>query len=156
MLYSGPFAPCASPSSAVVLPFSPALLTPAERMQLMANGEASLAHPDGFDPEPVVRLVSPSLARAWLLTEMDPLGASDLAFGLLDQGRGCADLACVDLAELARRGEFRRDGRFRAVGPLSTYLAMARRPTLARALPGTRKGRLEGVLGRGKGRDGVP
>ncbi len=97
-------------------------------MQLMANGEASLAHPDEFDPEPVVRLVSPSLALAWLLTEMDPLGASDLAFGLLDHGEGCADLACIDLAELARRGGFRRDGRFRAIGRLSTYLAMARRP----------------------------
>lgn len=156
MFDSGPFAPCASPSSAVVLPFSPALLTRAERMQLMANGEASLAHPNGFDPEPVVRLISPSLARAWLLTEMDSLGASDLAFGLLDQGRGCADLACVDLAELTRRGGFRRDGRFRAVGPLSTYLAVARRPAHARALPGPSNGRLEGVFGRGKGRNGVP
>jgi hypothetical protein len=125
------FASRAACSSAVVLPFSPALLTPAERMQLMANGEASLAYPDGFDPEPVVRLVSPSLALAWLLSEMDPLGTSDLAFGLLDQGHGCADLACVDLAELARRRGYRRDGRFRAVGPLSTYFAVARRPTHA-------------------------
>ena len=121
-------APSAVSSSAVVLPLSPPLLTRTERMQLIANGEASLAHPDEFDPEPVVRLVSSSLALVWLLTEMDPLGASDLAFGLLDQGEGCADLACVDLAELTRRGGFRRDGGFRAIGRLSTYLAMARRP----------------------------
>ena len=122
------FALRAASLSGVVLPFSPALLTRAERKQLMANGEASLAQPDEFDPEPVVRLVAPSQALVWLLTEMDPLGTSELAFGLLDQGGGRVDLASVDLADLAHSGGFQRDGRFRAIGGLSAYLAMACRP----------------------------
>jgi hypothetical protein len=98
-------------SDAVIVPFSPPLITPAERRRLVANGLNSVSAPDSFDPAPVVRLVSRKLGVVWLLTEMDPCGSSDLAFGLVDQGEGCADLACVDLAELARVGGFVRDPR---------------------------------------------
>jgi len=116
------------------VPFSPPLVTPAEREQLVANGLASLTHPADFDPEPVVRLVSPKFGVVWYLAEMDPNGSSDIAFGLVDQGEGCADLACVDLGELAREGGFQRDPRFQPAGPLSLYVAQARRPTHTRAL----------------------
>lgn len=121
-------------SDAEVVPFCPPLITPTEREQLVANGYASISSPDGFDPSPVVRLVSPMLQVVWLLSEMDPCGSGDIAFGLVDQGGGCADLACIDLEELAHDGLFRRDPRFRASGPLSRYLALARRPTHACSL----------------------
>ena len=104
------------------------LVTAAERAQLIANGLASVST-EHFDPPPVVRLVSPGLDVVWLLSEMDPFGA-DIAFGLCDQGGGMADLACVDLTELALphlRGCFHRDPAFRATAPLSTYLDLARR-----------------------------
>jgi hypothetical protein len=121
-------------ATVVTLPV-PALLTEAERAQLVANGMASVST-DGFDPPPVVRLYSRSLRTVWYLTEMDPFGSSDLAFGLCDGGDGFADLAGVDLSEIARADDphaFRRDPAFRPDGRLSDYLARARHPAFAAA-----------------------
>jgi len=111
------------------------LLTPADRARLVANGMASL-QTETFDPFPVVRLTCRSLGTVWLLTEMDPNGTGDIAFGLCDQGEGCADLACVDLSAIAHaddRARFYRDPAFRATTRLSEYLARARRPSLRAA-----------------------
>lgn len=125
-----------APSVATVVALPVPLVTATERARLVENGLASLADPNGFDPEPVVRLVSRALGVTWLLTELDLCGSSGIAFGLVDQGEGCADLACVDLPELARDGVFERDPRFQPIGSLSLYLAAARRPTHARPIDG--------------------
>ena len=127
-------APLAPSVAAAVVALPVPLVTATERARLVENGLASLADPDGFDPEPVVRLVSRALGVNWLLTELDPCRSSGIAFGLVDEGEGCADLACIDLTELVRDGVFQRDPRFQAAGPLSLYLATARRPTHARPL----------------------
>jgi len=122
-------------AATVTILHAPFPLTPAERAQLVTNGMASLST-DSFDPPPVVRLTSQALGTVWYLTEMDPFGSGDIAFGLCDQGDGCADLACIDLDAITRaydRSGFRTDPTFRASGPLSDYLARARRPLLRTA-----------------------
>ncbi|MFA6231197.1 MAG: DUF2958 domain-containing protein [Rhodanobacter sp.] len=106
-----------------------ALITPEQRVQLIANGQAR-AHGQDRDPEPVVRLFTPDAHATWLLTELDPEDG-DTAFGLCDLGLGMPVLGHVRLSELAFvRGPsdapIARDFYFVAQRPLSEYVRLAR------------------------------
>jgi hypothetical protein len=109
------------------------LITSAQRQQLLANGQATVAamlQEHSIDHMPVVKLFTPVSNATWLLTEIDPDDA-DHAFGLCDLGLGCPELGYVSLAELASvRGRLgplvERDRYFEADKPLSAYVAEAR------------------------------
>lgn len=105
------------------------LITEAQRMQLLVNGQQSLDN-DDFDPRPVVKLFTPDAGATWLLTEIDP-NDHDHAFGLCDLGQGFPELGYVSLAELQSvRGPLglpvERDLHFAATQPISAYACEAR------------------------------
>ncbi len=108
------------------------LQTQAQFAQLLDNGRRQAAEkgtPDELDPRPVVKLINPSGAGTWLLTEIEP-DDPDIAWGLCDLGMDCAEFGTVSLSELAAyRGPFgigiERDLHFVARGPISAYIAAA-------------------------------
>lgn len=112
---------------------SNALLTPALRAQLLANG---LAHHQAMqhgsaepDPAPVVKFFNPCGAATWLFTELD--GDGDTLFGLCDLGFGCPELGTASLAEIESLTlpfglNIERDVHFTAIHPLSVYAEAAR------------------------------
>jgi len=105
------------------------IITPEERVQLLANGARSAAGED-IDPFPVLKLFTPDANATWLLTELDPEDP-DIAFGLCDLGLGCPELGSVRLSEITSvRGPFglpvERDRWFRADKPLSLHAEAAR------------------------------
>lgn len=63
-----------------------ALITPAQRREMLANGACRAAGED-VDPLPVVALFTPDAQATWLLSELDP-EEPDFAFGLCDLGLG--------------------------------------------------------------------
>lgn len=106
-----------------------ALITDAQRLQLLANGKAAAEGKRG-DPYPVVKLFTPDAHATWLLTELDPTDG-DTAFGLCDVGLGAPELAHVKLSDLeAIRGPNRlpvqRDLHFEPKHRLGEYSARAR------------------------------
>jgi hypothetical protein len=76
------------------------LLTSEQHERMLANGKREQTDAS-FDPEPVVKLVLPGLAMAWLLTSLDP-DSPEIAFGLCDLGFGTPELGSVSLDELAQ------------------------------------------------------
>lgn len=109
-----------------------ALLTAAQREQLLNNGLRSAEAADGtIDHFPVVKLFTPDAGATWLLSELDPEDP-DLGFGLCDLGLGCPELGYVSLAEIAEvRGRYglpvERDLYFTATKPISEYAKDANR-----------------------------
>ncbi len=57
-----------------------ALITPEQRVQLLANG-AAYGTDENFDPLPVVKLFTPDAAYTWLLSHAEP-GCPEVAWGL--------------------------------------------------------------------------
>lgn len=105
------------------------IITPEERIQLLANGARSAAGED-IDPFPIFKLFTPDAGATWLLTELDP-DDPDIAFGLCDLGLGFPELGSVRLSEITSvRGPFglavERDRWFKADKPLSRYADEAR------------------------------
>ncbi|MDP3746647.1 MAG: DUF2958 domain-containing protein [Phenylobacterium sp.] len=105
------------------------IITPEERVQLLANGARSAAGED-IDPFPVLKLFTPDANATWLLTELDPEDP-DIAFGLCDLGMGFPELGGVRLSEITSvRGPLglpvERDLWFKANKPLSHYAEAAR------------------------------
>jgi hypothetical protein len=108
------------------------LITTEQQTQLLANGWlARLANRAGsaFDPQPVVKLISPGTCSRWLLTEIDPID-NDRAYGLCDAGDGRPERGFVSLRELEdlrgkRQYPVVRDLRFVADKPLSAYAEVA-------------------------------
>lgn len=104
-----------------------ALITEAQRQQLLANGAASVR--DGrSDPFPVVKLHTLDAGAVWLLTELGPDG--DEAYGLCDAGLGVPELGRIRLSALEQmRGPrglpVAADPHFVARRPLSEYLTQA-------------------------------
>jgi hypothetical protein len=106
-----------------------ALITDAQRQQLLANGQSAAEGKRG-DPYPVVKLVTPDAHATWLLTELDPADG-DTAYGLCDVGLGAPELAHVKLSDLeAIRGPnklpVQRDLHFKPKHRLGEYVARAR------------------------------
>lgn len=106
-----------------------ALITDAQRQQLLANGQAAAEGKRG-DPYPVVKLYTPDAHATWLLTELDP-AEGDTAYGLCDVGLGAPELAHVKLSDLeAMRGPnklpVQRDLHFKPKHRLGEYAARAR------------------------------
>ncbi len=100
------------------------LLTKAQHMQMLKNGEIAERNP-AFDPHPVVKLFTPDGAATWLLASLDPTDP-DIAFGLCDLGLGFPELGTVRLSEIAAiRGKIslriERDRHWTATAPLSAY-----------------------------------
>ena len=73
------------------------LLTSEQHERMLANGRREQTD-DSFGPEPVVKLILPSLGMAWLLTSLDP-NSPGLAFGLCDLGFGTPELGSVSLVQ---------------------------------------------------------
>jgi hypothetical protein len=106
------------------------LLTSEQHERMLANGRREQAD-DSFDPEPVVKIILPSLGMAWLLTSLDP-DSPEIAFGLSDLGFGTPELGSVSLDELAEgpaplAPKVCRDPGFVARKPLSAYANDARK-----------------------------
>jgi DUF2958 family protein len=109
------------------------LLTSAQRAKLLDNGRRQAAvkgTPGEIDFHPVVKLFNPCGAATWLLTEIDP-DDETVAWGLCDLGMGFPEFGTVSLTELAEyRGPFKigieRDLHFKAEGPISAYIRVAR------------------------------
>ena len=106
-----------------------ALITDAQRQQLLANGQAAAAG-KRRDPDPVVKLFTPDAHATWLLTELDPADG-DTAYGLCDVGLGAPELAHIKLSDLeAIRGPnklpVQRDLHFKPKHRLGEYFARAR------------------------------
>jgi hypothetical protein len=115
-------------SSAFGRPFM-ALITEAQRQQLLANG-AARARGEAIDPHPVVKLHTLDAGAAWLLTELAADG--DEAYGLIDAGLGTPELGAVRLSALEQmRGPrglaVTADPHFVARQPLSAYYRQALR-----------------------------
>jgi len=107
-------------------PSKSALITPAIRDRLMANGGTARE----TDHVPVVKLFDPVGAAIWLITEMMPQDP-DLMFGLCDLGMGFPELGYVRLSELEAIRlplgfGIECDPHFTAKHPLSVYAAAAR------------------------------
>lgn len=105
-----------------------ALITDEQRLQLLANGEAS-AQGKREDFYPVVKLFTPDAHAIWLLTELDPEDA-DTAYGLCDVGLGVPELTHIKLSALEgirgpRKLPVQRDLNFKARLRLSEYAALA-------------------------------
>jgi hypothetical protein len=105
------------------------LLTEDQHDRMLANGKQEQADAN-LDPSPVVRLVLPGLAMAWLLTSLDP-DSPKIAFGLCDLGFGTPELGSVSLDELVQDmgpgvPKVRPDASFVARKPLSAYAVEAR------------------------------
>jgi hypothetical protein len=75
------------------------LPTSEQRERMKANGRRERTD-DSFGPEPVVKLILPSLGMVWLLTSLDP-DSPALAFGLCVLGFGTPESGSVSLDELA-------------------------------------------------------
>ena len=106
------------------------LITPEQRVQLLANG-AAFAADENYDPAPVLKLFTPDAGCTWLLAALEP-ECPDTAFGLCDLGLGCPEMGSVYLNEIAMvRGRFglrvERDLHFTARKPLSAYARDAQR-----------------------------
>jgi Protein of unknown function (DUF2958) len=104
------------------------LFTEAQRVRLLANGEASAKDP-AHDPWPVVKLFTPDAGATWLVTEIDPEEPNRL-WALCDLGMGYAEYGTVWLPEIAAlRGRLglpvERDLSFKAEGPISAYIAVS-------------------------------
>lgn len=104
------------------------LLTDAQRMQLLANGQAR-AVDSAFDPMPVVRLFTPDAHATWLLVALDP-NDGDTAYGLMDVGIGMPELGYVRLSDLSaivgpHERPVMRDLHFQATRTLSVYARLA-------------------------------
>jgi hypothetical protein len=108
------------------------LFTETQHRILLANGlaarEAARAGLD-FDPEPVIKLVTPHWYARWLLTEIDP-DCPQRAYGLCDCGDGRPYLGYVCLTDLEDvHGKLKftvvADSRFVADRPLSGYADVA-------------------------------
>jgi hypothetical protein len=109
--------------------FAMALITEAQRQQLLANG-AARARGEAIDPQPVVKLHTLDAGAVWLLTEL--AADSDQAYGLMDAGLGTPELGHVRLSELEQmrgpRGlSVAPDPHFAARQPLSAYYRQALR-----------------------------
>lgn len=107
------------------------LITAEQMAQLLANGAASAASPDGIDHQPVVKLFTPDAGATWLLSEVDPYD-HDYAFGVCDLGAGCPEIGSVLLSELAEvRGGLglpvEQDLHFRPRATVGEYAAIASR-----------------------------
>ena len=108
---------------------SPLLVSTIEWEQLRANHQRFMADPD-LDPVPVIHLLQPEAAGAWLLVSLAP--DADQLFGLCDPGLGAPELGFVSLAELHGLGRndehlrVERDRYFEPDRPLSAYAAAAR------------------------------
>lgn len=105
-----------------------ALLTEAQRDELLANGREAMTNPD-FDPRPVVKLFMPDGAGTWLLAWLTP-DDEQIAIGLCDLGMGFPEVGPVDLQELMElRGRLglrvERDQFFVADKSLSVYESLA-------------------------------
>lgn len=106
-----------------------AFLTDEQRRQMLANGVAR-ARGEDIDPYPVVKLYTPDVGAAWVLTALAADG--DLAYGLIDAGTGFPELGEVSLAVLEGiRGPKGQpvavEPQYRARKTLSAYLADAQR-----------------------------
>lgn len=107
------------------------LMTKAQEAQLLKNGQASAAAPNGsVDHKPVVKLFNPCGAATWLISELDP-SDPDIAFGLCDLGFGTPEMGSVYLPEIREaKGPLgigiERDLHFKADKTLSAYAAAAR------------------------------
>lgn len=111
------------------------LLTSEQKEKMLENGRrrAEADEKDEiFDPQPVVKLFTPSYPSTWLLTDLDP-DDEDIAFGLCDLGMGYPELGPVSLSELqAFKGVFglvvvERDIHFKPRGTLQWYTDIATR-----------------------------
>ena len=105
------------------------LITDEQRLQLLANGEATARGEKG-DPYPVVKLFTLDAHATWLLTELDP-DDGDTAYGLCDVGLGSPELDYVKLSDLEAicgplRLPVKRDLHFTPKRRLSEYAARAR------------------------------
>lgn len=106
------------------------LVTPEERMRLLAAGAARAAS-QGIDPLPVVRLFTPDAHATWLLATIDPADG-DTAWGLIDLGIGMPALGAVKLSGLAKivgpcGQPVLRDCYFHPTRTLSEYARLAQR-----------------------------
>lgn len=106
-----------------------ALITEAQRQQLLANG-AARARGEAIDPHPVVKLHTLDAGAVWLLTELAADG--DEAYGLIDAGLGTPEPGAVRLSALQQmRGPrglaVAADPHFVARQPLSAYYRQALR-----------------------------
>ena len=80
------------------------LLTDEQRAKLIDNGrrqEPVRGTELELDLWPVVKFFTPDAGCTWLLTEIEPDTADDIAWGLCDLGLGIAECGTVSLAELA-------------------------------------------------------
>ena len=108
---------------------TPLLIGSIEWELLRANHQRFMADPD-LDPVPVVHLLQPEAAGAWLLASLAP--DADQLFGLCDPGLGTPELGFVSLAGLHALGRHderlrvERDRYFEPDRPLSAYAAAAR------------------------------
>ncbi len=105
------------------------LLTADQHERMLANGKQEQIDAN-FDPNPVVKLVLPGLAMAWLLTSLNH-DSPEIAFGLCDLGFGTPELGSVSLDELAQDmgpgvPKVRPDASFVARKPPSAYAEEAR------------------------------
>ena len=107
------------------------LVTPELRHLLLLNGKASRSNPR-FDPHPVVRWYNPRGSAAWLITELEPDGDEDTAYGLCDVGMGApapGQVSVRGLMSIRLLGGtlgIERDLFWRANKPLSAYVRLAR------------------------------
>lgn len=108
------------------------LITSDIARRLQANFRAhqqAMAKDRPFDPEPVVKLFTPSANATWLISEQNPDDA-DVLFGIADLGIGFPELGYVSLQELQEwKGlaglGVERDLGFSAKGTLRAYLDTA-------------------------------
>jgi hypothetical protein len=106
------------------VPNSSALLTPALRERLLANGRLS-----GFDHLPVVKFFNPIGIGTWLATELAEDG--DRLFGRLAQLGDAPELGSFGLQELTTLDlpfgmHIERDVFFTGTYPISAYAEAAR------------------------------
>lgn len=106
------------------------LVTPAQRLRLLANGRVQ-ARETLLLRAPVLKLFTPDAAGTWLISALDPADPVR-AWGLCDVGLGSPEVGWVSLADLERlRGPLgfpvRRDDAFRPNASLGAYADEARR-----------------------------
>ena len=100
------------------------LITPEQRVQLLANG-ATFDADENYDPFPVLKLFTSDAGCTWLLTHIEP-DCPDIAYGLCDLGLGYPETGSVYLSEIAMVGgrlglRVEQDLHFKARKPLSAY-----------------------------------